>query len=254
MTINIVDLFTDSYFNEISRERVEGAASWHTYGQRMNVGTALADVWEGTAATIPYPASTGEQIEFVSSSVNDRAGGTGVRAIHIHYLDSNSNEQEESIDLFGTNPVFSVATNVQFINEMHSVEVGNIGVSAGIITAYKLGAPTTVYSQINAGGNMSLSSYRMVPSDKNLFLTDFGATSTEAKSVSVRMRATAHMGTLYPNIFIFNDTCYIVDSACSHEYTVPIKFPPLTKIKVSAIGGAAGANVSVHLGGWLESV
>lgn len=77
-------------------------------------------------------------MRFVSSSANDTLAGTGIQKIHIHYLDSNYVSHEEIVNMNGTTPANTVATDIFRINSMHATQVGSLEVSAGNISLQKL--------------------------------------------------------------------------------------------------------------------
>lgn len=110
--------------------------------------------------SIPIIAPAGVQLSFVSTSVNDAAGGTGIRSIHVHYLDANLINRDEQIVLNGTTPVLSVATNIRHVTCMHIETFGSGKAAAGNISASNGGI---TYSYIPTGEVRCTSSIRRVP-------------------------------------------------------------------------------------------
>jgi hypothetical protein len=250
--LHIVD-----YKDAIGIGEVAGHSIFRGFGRRDSLSTGASgdDVWEGSAVTIPYPnQSIGEQVVIVSTSANDAAAGSGVRQIEIHYLDATGNEQMETVTMNGTTPVNSATTNIRFIQYIHASSVGSFGASAaGDITIYKVANPATVYSMIHSGQSVSLSSHRMVPFGKTLYLNYVAASSTSSKAVSVRLTATCDdYGMLTTGIFLFNELFELQDSAISVALPVPRKFPALTIIKGSAISALAGGSAALSYGGYIE--
>lgn len=245
------------YKDAIGVGEVAGHSIFRGFGRRDSLATTTGgdDIWEGAAAVKPYPnQSTGEQVVIVSTSANDTAAGSGVQQIEMHYLDATGNAQMETVTMNGTTAVNSVATDVRFIQYIHSSRVGSFGAfAAGDITVYKVATPATVYSTIKAGQNVSLSTHRMVPFGKILFLNYVAASSTSSKAVSVRITATCDdYGTLTPGIFLFNELFELQDSAISVTFPVPRKFPALTIIKGSAVSALAGGSAALSYGGYIE--
>src|SRR3990172_7622115 len=113
---------TTDYLTAIGTDKISGHAHFRTFGLRTGLSTAVAgdDVWEGTATTIPIPASAGEQMTIVSTSAADTLAGTGVQKVDVMYIDANGVEQTEVVNLNGVTPVNTVATNIRFINAFHS--------------------------------------------------------------------------------------------------------------------------------------
>ena len=161
------------YTEAIGLGVVSGHSMFRGLGRREALSTAAAgdDIWEGTATSISYPdQSVGQQMAVRSSSVNDTAAGTGVRKIHVHYIDAAGDQQEEEVTMNGTTLVNTVATDIRFIQYIHTSEHASFGgAAAGNITIENT-AGTIVYNQITVGGNMSLSTARMVPAGYSFYL------------------------------------------------------------------------------------
>lgn len=230
------------------------------FGYRTGLTTAAAgnDCWTGTATTIAYPnQSVGEQMVVVSTSVNDVAvTGSGIRTISIHYIDAAGNEQEEIVSLNGTTPVNTVATNIRFVNYAHAHSVGSFGAyAAGTITIYKVATPTTVYTQIDAGMNMTLNSARMIPTGFYFMIDYITVSGVSSKPLSVRLRATCDdEGTLTEGIFLYNEVFSLQDSAITMSLTVPRRIPALAIVKGTVYSSQAGGEATLSYGGWLEPV
>jgi len=238
---------------------VPGHSQFGSFGSREAVAvvTQGSDVWNGVATTIPYPVDAGEQLEIISTSVEDdpdkggAVAGTGVHTVVVHYLDAAGAPQEETIDLNGLAAVALTETNVRFVQVIHSEMVGTVGAAVGIVTLYKQGVAGTVYSEINIGTNISMSTMMMVPAGKTLYITQ-GFASAADKSVDIRLRATAHGGVLYPDIFIAAGVGSLNDSTMVRHPRIVL--PALTKVKMTCYVPAtkAGADVSGGWGGWIE--
>jgi len=235
---------------------VAGHSTFRGFGRREALSTATNgdDLWEGTATTLDYPdQSVGEQCTVVSTSVNDTLAGTGVQKVDIHYLDASGNPQHETISMNGTTPVNTVATNIRFIQYMHTSQ-GAFGVlAAGDIRLYRTGDATRVYQIIKQGGNMTLNTARMVPLGKNFYLQNIQASAASNKPINIRFRATCDQdGTLTPGIFIFNQIYELQDSAIPENIVTPRKFPALCIIKGTAYSSTAGGQASLSWEGFIE--
>ena len=122
-----------------------------TDGSQTTVASVTSD------ALIVTNALTGgtNNVWTIGDAYHLNSGGTGVHAVEIHYLDGSGLEQEEIIILNGTTGVNTSATDISFINNMYSVDVGSGGVSAGNIIIYRLGAATRIYDMLATGGTMT---------------------------------------------------------------------------------------------------
>lgn len=222
------------------------------FGERSSMGTTASgeDIWRGTATTIPTPPSAGEQMTVVSTSANDAAAGTGTRTVLLDYIDASGDPQTEAITMNGTTGVDTVATDIRFVQKIYSTTVGSGGgVSAGVISIHKTGAASTIYSLIDAGGNMSLVPHRMVPAGKLLVITSWHCTESKDKRVAFRLRATAEDGVMRPGVFIFKDSMYLAKAALAAR--VAFSLPALSIIKVSGWGDIAGGEASCSWEGCL---
>lgn len=250
---------------EVAKGNVPGVRGLKQLGERENLAAVAngSDIWRGTAAAIPIPSSSGEQMTIVSSNNNDDLSGTGIQKIHVEYLDNNGLEQVEVINLDGTNPVHTVATNIIFVNAIHSIQVGSNRAAVGDITIYKFGSPSTIYNTIPIGGNMSLAANYKVPANKTLYLSNWEASvSGSSKRASVRLRATSRDnssddGVVYDGsnpTFLFIDTLNLSNSVGFIEFSPFLKIPSGSIIKVTAwadSGGGSGGYVSSAFNGYL---
>ena len=242
------------YLYDIAEGNVSDHERFGAFAERAAVVVAGADIWGGVANTIPRPVDAGEQLEIISTSANDDGApvGTGIRTVGIHYLDATGAAQDEIVTLNGLAPVALAESNVRFVNELHAVTVGAAGVAAGNITLYKQGTPATVYSRIALGQNVGLNSSKMIPLNKQFYLTQWGCTSAGGKNTAVRLRITSRHGVLYPGVFMTRDSAFLIDAVYVRSFDVPIKIPALSILKVFADPVLAGAYVSASWGGWLE--
>jgi len=245
------------YRTAIGIGAIAGHSLFRGLGYRTALSTAVTgdDIWQGTATTCPIPdQSTGEQMTVKSTHANDTSAGANVRKIHVHYIDVNGNEQTEEITMNGTTEVDTTATNIRFIQYIHTTEIGTFGgVAAGDITIHKKGFAATVYTMIKAGGNMSLNTSRMVPINKSFYMDNITISGTSSKPLSARIRATrSEEGILTPGIFLFNEIFSSQDSGIHINISIPRIFPALTIIKASVYSLQAGGEATVSYSGWLE--
>jgi len=70
-------------------------------GRNLVVNNTSADLWEGPTTTYLPPASA-IQMMVKSTSANDTIAGTGIRSVHLIYLDNSYNVQSLDLDMNGT--------------------------------------------------------------------------------------------------------------------------------------------------------
>jgi len=222
-----------------------GVSIMNAFGERENMGTTATgeDVWRGTATTIPIPSSSGEQMTLVSDDTQDTTLGTGARRIKLHYIQAVTGaEMVETVDLDGTTPVDTVATDIMFINDIYTVLTGSNGVAEGDIIVYKKGAASTIYSMISAGGNKAMIPNRMVPAGHTLVMKGWHCEEAQGKRCAIRIRSTDMRGVLLP-VFCFKDVAYLKQTA-SGMLELNDNIPALSIIKVSAWPDQAAAETS----------
>jgi len=218
------------------------AKAFHKISRRagFNSTSVLQDVAEFLGTTIDaMPELTGsENLEVVSSNVNDIAGGTGTRAIRVTYIDTSNNlVTSADIAMNGTTPV-ALAFKANMILWMESSVVGANSVAAGNIVLRIAGAGAT-HEQITAGGNRSLSSHFMVPAGYTGYLADWGATSVGNATQDVRLRATVRSGDRsLGTAYIFQSVDFLAAGGDGGEELPWLVCPALSRIKISTLPSA----------------
>lgn len=245
--------------SEIARGTIDGMSDFIGFGERDNLQVVAggSDIWRGTSVSQPWPNQVGgEQMMILSSDHDDRLTGTGIQKIEIDYLDAIGNEQYETISMNGTAWARTVGTNIRFVNAIHATQVGSGTVALGDISICANGTIATVYNMISVGGNMSLSTQRMVPYGKSFYLHEWTASCIAPNTSTItrlRLRATEAHGTRVSGVFLFTDTAHLNNSFYTKHFSVPRKIPQLSVIKVTAWVGAAGAYAGASYSGCLET-
>lgn len=241
---------------EVAAGNVPDHSILEAFGERENVGTTTAgeDITRmndlspaPTSHTmIPTPSAAGEQMTIVSESGNDSAAGTGARTVELHYLDATGNPQKETLTMLGTTGVNTVATNIRFVQYIHVLTVGSLGVADGNIKIAKTGTVGLVYSMIAAGGNMALLPHRMVPFGKKMIILGWHASEAQGKRGAFRLRSTDNEGIIVTGVFNFKDSAYLNQTTFVNNQ-LHTQVPALTIVKVSGWANVAGGEVST---GW----
>lgn len=222
--VNLADELANAPFN-IARGRVPGAEPFSAFGERTTTGVETdIPIWPNGA--IKLPGAAGARMSVVSTSVADAAGGTGVRELHMHYLDAQRVPHEEIIPLDGTTPVLTDAKDILFIQCMHVHSVGSGAVAAGRITA---SVGFDIYSEIAVGKTRCTSSFRMVPKGKRLFISGAVGSSVSATAdTTTVMRLVANsIGTHQyedPLVWIPHASIGEQNGSIGHNFLVPFPF------------------------------
>lgn len=250
--IGIQRITGSSFLRAVARGNVGGAESFGSYGERNASGAENnMAIWPNGPFAIP--AASGVQMSFVSTSANDANGGTGVRSIHLHYLDSVLNPQQETIVLSGITPVLSVATDIRFIQCIHVATVGSGLVAAGVITASNSG---TTYSQVATGEVRCSSAMRMVPAGKRLMICGAWCSAisgTSAARVLVRIVASeiGEHSYLDPLVLIPHASIGVQDGSQAMTFDIPFVFSAGAVVGMTETTDKA-ATISGGMIGWLE--
>ena len=235
---------TDFLF-EVARLSIPGIKMFSIPGRKDAISNTVLDDLTQIPGTEVVPEPGGIQLEIVSDNVNDASGGTGIQAVDIHYLDTNGDEQEETITLDGTTPVDTVAVDIDFVQWIHAKTVGSGGVSAGNISLSDT-AGAVVYEYISAGGNQSLSAKYKVPTAKTGYVVGWQASGITRK-IDIRLRATVERfdRALIPGVFLFQDIAVLNDTTSGWiPFLVPLMMPAGAIIKLSAVSAAAGGDAA----------
>lgn len=262
-TDNLGSFINKQYHLQVMMGMVSGVSMLHALGERVNIGTTATgeDIWRGndlsatpsapaSTTTIPTPASAGEQMTVISEDAQDTFSGTGVQQIELHYLDGEGNEQEETILMSGTTPVNTIATDIKFVQDLHTLTVGSNGVAEGNIRIYKTGTSNLVYNMIAVGGNQSLVPIKMIPTGKTLYLQEWYCSEAKNKRVAFRIRSTDHIGELLEGVFLFKGVTYLNQSS-SGLLPVHTKVPAGSIVKVSGWATVSGGDASCGWWGYL---
>lgn len=187
------------------------------------------------------PVTTSDVLELVSTSANDTLLGTGTRKVRITYLNSLGDMVESpEIELAGLTPVPTniTATAIQW---MEATDGGSGEVSAGNIILRKTGTPTTIYEQITANGNKSLSSRFTIPVGYTGYLLSYNAAAIVG-TMDLRIRAKTRTFTRENNSrYLFQERIFLAVNQNFSQQINHLKYSAGTTIKISAISGSTNA-------------
>lgn len=244
------------YLQAVSRGLVPGASVFGAFGRMVTSGAVTNTlIWPDGALNVP--AVAGVQMTFASTSDQDglNGGGTGIRALHVHYLDSSLAEKEEIVTLNGTNNVLSVALDIRWIQCMHLETFGSSKAAVGIITA-KNNAIT--YSQLAAGDTRCTSSARMVPAGKRLMvqaLSGGAVSGTAAASAQLFFGTSVFGGRDYTQDGILIPIAAQAAQDSGTALSIPIASPFEAGTLVGMLGTVDKAAILLcSWFGWLEPV
>jgi len=236
-------------FADVARGLEPGKKLWTAHGERAAAqGEEDFVIWPNGPFSIP--ADTGVQMTISSTSADDAAGGTGIQAVHVHYLDGNLDEKSEVVPLNGLTGVTTTATDIRFIQCMHIDEVGTGLKAAGVISAVN---SAVTYAQIAAGKVRCSSSARMVPRGKRLLV--YGAfagakSATADGGFILRLASTEIEGHKFtsPRFILFPHLAIpIQDSSIGGRFDIPF---PVSEGQVVAITESAPDKAGLVAASW----
>lgn len=207
--------------------------------------TLFNDVKEFDNAVAEIPIFSNATLDIISSSAADtNAAGTGVRTVRVVYIDNLNNlVQSGAIALNGTTLVTSVLTGVNEVLWMESDTAGSSGKAAGNIRLRINGGVVEV-EQITLGGNKSMTARFMVPAGYTAFIPNWRITAVN-QDQDVRLQATVNsLDRTLGSLYTFQANAAIAVNSNSSNLLLPfLKFPALSRIKVSTISAGTGVSV-----------
>lgn len=236
----------------VARGRMPGTVPFGGYGERVaSAGETNRVIWPNGVFVLP--PSAGIQMSIVSTSVNDDLAGTHARKLEMHYIDSNGDDQHEVIEMDGTTPVLTAATDIRFINCLHIHDVGDNSETAGTITASDGGI---TYAEISQGDVRCTSSMRMIPTGKVCYVAGAvggSVSGTSAAKVIIKVVASELDSHQYidPLILIPYGGVAVQDVSEAYNFPVPLKFSAGSIVGLILTTDKA-ATVTGSWFGWIE--
>ena len=236
---------------EIAAGNISGIKNSGYSGQNTAVGTSYEAVTRlgGTRNELysnPCNESTGQTIKVKSSSTSDvNNGGGNARRVKIKGLGPDGVEQDENINLNGTNLVESTL-NFTAVEKVIVNKVGSGGnTNAGDITVYANDG-TTALIQSAAGEGTGGGAFGYCPAGKNLYLTQFFVSSIEEAEVGVFSRK-------FGTAFGVRQTMFLKDGSGNYVSEAPIQLTPGDSFEIRAKRlRSTDAKVSVDVQVFLE--
>lgn len=207
--------------------------------------TLFNDVKEFDNAVADIPSFSAATLDIISSSASDtNAAGTGVRTVKVTYINNlNALVTSAAIALNGTTLVTSVLTNVNEVLFMETDTAGSGGKAAGNIRLRINGGVVEV-EQISVQANKSMSARFMVPTGYTAYVPNWRVAATN-NDQDARIQATVNtLDRSLASVYMYQSNAAIPINSNSSTMLLPLlKFPALSRIKVSTISAGAGATI-----------
>lgn len=152
------------------------AASGRSYGYLPTSSTSNLTI-RGTTYT---PQTNAAQRSVGSSDAADTLAGAGAQKVKITYYNNLvEGPFTEIVDMNGTTPVNTTATDIAFIEEMQVVQVGANGGNTGTIFLYiGLAGAGGAYASIAPEDNITYWCHHYVPPDMHCYITMIAGSAT----------------------------------------------------------------------------
>jgi hypothetical protein len=130
------------------------------------------------ATTYTAPGSNGQR-SFVSSNANDTLAGTGAQKLTLTYLTAAFALKSEVISLNGATPVNTTNTDIAYVENFGTSQMGSGGINAGIITMTTgtNGTGTTI-GTIAVGDISTRWCHHYIPAGTTCMIKEFSAGAT----------------------------------------------------------------------------
>lgn len=197
-------------------------------GENLDINQNYVELDEGFSDS----PSTHSQLQVVSTSTNDTSAGTGAQTVVLQYLDNNNDLHSENINLNGTTPVTTTATNISRVNNLFVWDVGGNGYAAGDIQVQDVGGGTA-YAQITAGNNKWRSARLFIPRNWTLFITAFSFTSID-DPVRFELMTGAKSIADYSAPKVIRAQGLVDNGNMTMPFDIPIRSEELTEVTIRA--------------------
>ena len=226
------------FYIETSNAKLESKKSVNKFGSNTAVGASFQQVWN-SGVDYSYPTSD-TKINVSSTNANDTATGTGARTVKIFGLDTNHEEQNETITLNGTT---SVQTTKNYIRIFRAtvLSAGTGEENQGNIE-FKSATTSDLLAEIPQGNNQTLMAIYTVPSGKVALLSSYYSSIPKDSEVEVRLRIR-----FFGEVFQTKHQIFIYESYMRHEFDFPILIDEKSDIELS-VRSKTGLTCSVSGG------
>lgn len=179
MTCNNVNRELEFYL-DVATGNIGGVSNVSKFGYNPAVGsTNYESIWEGSNA---YPWQTvADQLEVLSSSVNDTSAGTGARTVELQGLDSSWNLLTETVTMNGTTAVTTTGSFLR-IFRARVVTAGTSLRNEGDITIRDQDTSTTralITNGATSGMGQTLMAVYTVPAGKTAYIMNIDFSSSK---------------------------------------------------------------------------
>ena len=245
------------YTYDIAESNIPNHIAWNKFGQNLDVGASLEEVWDGSAV-YEYLGDAAFSTMYISSSNSADQG----MAYTVEGIDSDFNFSSVSGTLDGSDgqtfvALTSDATDNKWwrafraLNTSGSAAAGDIYISKDNTDTGPNGIPddtNDIQAKILIGAEQTLMSLFTVPVGNTAYLTHFWASTSTNKVTTVNLYVRPFGG-----VFNIKAALDINQGYSRHHYDFPVPIPAKSDVKIMASAVAGGGKVSAGFDLWYES-
>lgn len=232
------------FYLKVAMGEVSGYSSVNKFGHN-SAASAGDDVWGGGGTYAFYP-TTAQTVQAVSTSTSDTSAGTGARTIQVYGLDSNWEEQDETVILNGTTPVVLANTYIRLFRTV-VLTAGTLETNAGDITVEVSGGDVGIF--IDASDGQTQHAIYTVPAGKTAYFVKgyVGLTADDKNGEIAEFQWKSRPNTVADGAWAVKGEigCNSLGSGTwQYEYGVPVGvIPEKTDIRIEVLSSSATLGV-----------
>lgn len=228
-----------TYFQRLAEGNTPGTVLYK-FGENKSIGSVEELVW---SPSIDYNyLAQGEHLKASSTSENDTASGTGCRSIRLYGQDGNFIEQEEVVQLDGTN-VVETSKLFMRLYRIRATTAGTVGVNDGDINVYGADG-VSLMSRVEQGMGQTRNAFWTVPASASFYVTSVFVNTFSQNELNVN--GYTRDNTISNPAWNINITLSLEHQAMLMPFEPPVKLTEKTDIEFRAFA-SLGGHLSCHV-------
>jgi hypothetical protein len=234
------------FINDVADGRVDGWTCIDKFGYNGNLVSRLSDIWT-VGGLYQWPGSGISDLNIVSTSAADAAGGSGAASMEVFGLDEDFREISEVVALSGTTPV-ALANTYRRIYRSH---IWTHGSAAGddiwnVGTINITGASDGLtYLQVTPTEGQTLHGLYTIPSGKTGYLTRYELIAGKNDEVFVSFQIREN-GVTGHNHFDTKRSHVVTETPVMSIFDGWLKLPEMTDIRFRNYAVGASSDLTVN--------
>lgn len=228
---------------QLAQGRIEGMDAVRKFGRNPDVDSgSWYDVWDGGAHWVPPTAAQYHTLS--STSASDAAGGAGATAVNVYGLDGDYLPMNETVAMNGSGSTVT-ASQYTRIFRMIAASSGSLMVNAGVITATASNDGTVTANIAASVGQTLMAIYTTAASVEGYVTKLYAFMNRNVTTGAADVRLTFEdVVEQTMNVKFFGGLVAAGNSVLEHEYSIPLKVPPKTDVRLQADVSADNTDIS----------